>query len=209
MGVAMFPLDDSSLRGLPYRDRNFRSAKTHIGILDAEAGGTMDVAEFAIQIKREKRQSEVAICIPSKGLEAIALRGRDVEWRLCEWWEKWRHNIAVDCGAMYNVNGPVFLVLEKTDTKQAYNCYYAGHETETNLHVSGKVADRAEATIEVGFSCQEIGNFGFRDCPKQLDGKKWSIFLRKQDLKLFRFSFQSVFRLLCQYMGPIFSSAKV
>ena len=184
LGIARFHLDDSSSKGNKYC-QTFSSTRTRMVDLNAEAGGTLGATEFTVKVEKQKAESDVAVCIPSDPLEVIALRGEDVEWQLRAWWEEWRHNIACNCGSLID-NSPIFLVLEKTDTDQVFNCYYKGTESETNLRLKGNLVDRARISLEAGFACEEIGNFGFKESPRE-EGRKWSIFIQKEELKLFRF----------------------
>ena len=184
LGIRRFHLDDSTREGYKY-NQIFSSARTQAVELTTEVGGTLGPTEFAVKVEKREVESDVAVCIPSKPLNVIALRGEDVDWQLRTWWEEWRHNIACACGSIIEDN-PVFLVLEKTDTDQVFNCYYKGTESETNLRLKGNLVDRARMSFEAGFTCEEIGNFGFKQCPVE-EGGKWSIFIQKLDLKLFRF----------------------
>lgn len=135
--------------------------------------GTLD-----LKVRRSDKSTEVAMCIPSEPMEVVTLTD---DWALRQWWENWRHNIALAFGHV-NHASPLFLVLEKTDTPQVANCYYNGEESETNLRVSGAITDLTRMSMEAGFSCNEIGNFGFKTACHALDGKMWSIFIRTEKL---------------------------
>ena len=112
---------------------------------------------------------------------------RNVDHTLREWWDQWRHNIASSVGYLSHV-GPIFLVLEKTDTAQVTNCYYAGKDTSTNLKILGRLANRVKLAFEAGYSCTEIGGFDFKSSPVQSDGQRWSIFIKTEKLQVVAFS---------------------
>ena len=187
MNVPMLTFEDSSA-AIQYECQAFASAHIHITDSVAEVDGSLPgTSGITIQVEKGKNESEVAVCIPSKPLEVIALRARRSELLLRAWWDEWGFNIARGLGSMITDVGPIFLVLQKTDTDQAANCYYMGKESKTRLCVSGNIADKAKISIEAGFSCQEIGAFGFKNSVRQFNGQKWSIFIRNEKLRLVRF----------------------
>jgi hypothetical protein len=93
------------------------------------------------------------------------------------------------------------LVLEKTDTEQFANCYYAGRDTATKLKVSGTVANIAQVSLHAGFSFQESGDFGFKtSC--YLPGEKWAIFIRSEKLYIIWFTkFKSLAARIWQFVS--------
>lgn len=120
----------------PYNCKPFSSYKVSVETASLRARGTLTprVMDLDIEVKRESDSKEVAVCIPSAPLEICALREDRSDLILRRWWENWRHNIAFSLGAYRNI-GPLFFVLEKTDTEQFSNCYYAGQNNETKLRV--------------------------------------------------------------------------
>lgn len=148
------------------------------------------VTDLDIHIKRASATKEVAFCIPSDPMEICALTDRYTDFQIRQWWADWRHNIALHFGTLRSTGrniGPLFFVLEKTDAEQYANCYYKGREKETNLKVSGTMANIAQFSIQAGFSCAETGNFGFKTSP-YLPGKRWVIFMQSEKLFVILFA---------------------
>ena len=186
MGIDM-PSVQGTFKTSPYTCRTFSSTFVKAVDLDAQiAGDVPEIAEVKVVVERRENEYDLAVCIPSKPLEVIILED---DWDLRRWWEEWRHNIAVSVGPPTSSHvGPIFLVLEKTDTDQFSNCYYQGKDTGTNLKILGRLVDVAKLAFEAGYSCTEIGGFDFKSSPIQPNGQKWSIFIRSEKLRCVRWS---------------------
>jgi len=188
-----------------YECRAFCSGNAKVLDLGAEAGATANIAEFSISVEKSLTQTDFAACIPSKPLKNIGLYGPSEHFNLLLWWRKYSPAIAADCGdMMLSEIGPIFLVLQKTETDQVSNCYYSGKESKTSLQVRGSVADKVKLAIHAGFSCTEIGNFGFRHWLQQ-EGKKWCIFMKTEKHKRFRWrKLKSRISAVWQYLPACF-----
>src|SRR5947207_10969176 len=120
--------DESSPR--TFMCRTFRS--TFLKVIDFNGdiiAAIPESAGFQIAVENNQRNAGVAVRIPSTPLDVLGLRNKSFDLKLRGWWEQWRHNVAVSVEQMLSTSrdvGPVFLVLEKTVTDQASNCYYEG-----------------------------------------------------------------------------------
>ena len=171
----------------PFQCQTFSSTVVNAIDLTAQvSSGIPQTADINVVVEKKKGIYDVAVCIPSKPLEAISLKSAD--WTLRAWWDEWRHNIAVDVGPRtLSQVGPIFLVLEKTITDQVTNCYYAGQEARASLQILGKVADLAKIAFEAGYKCTQIRGFDFISSEPKSNQEKWSIFIRNEKLMVVAF----------------------
>jgi hypothetical protein len=171
---------------VPFNSRPFASEEVSVTTASANVGGNVQgVMDLDIQVTKTNNTKEVAVCIPSHPLDVCALRDRNSDYLVRRWWAEWRHNIALKFAIVQNI-GPLFLVLEKTDTEQFANCYYMGRNAETNLKLSGNVTNVAQLSLHAGFSGRENGLFGFK-WSAHLPDKKWAIFIRSEKLYIIYF----------------------
>lgn len=180
----------------PLNYRPIKSSKSRLEWVACNGGGTLPGAtDLEIQVKKERTSKEIAVCIPSSPLETVSLRDPSSDFRLRQWWKDYRHNIAVSYGAVGDI-GPLFLVVEKREADSFANCHYVGDESQTNLKISGHVSNFANLTLGAGFSCQETGNFGFKD-GAHFPGQKWTLFIRSAKITI------TVFRNLGRLMSQL------
>jgi hypothetical protein len=174
-------------------------SKTSILSIRTNAGSQVQgPMELDIDFTRDTNKEEAAICVPSHPVKIASLRDPNADFLLRKWWEQSRHNIAVCYGAVQGI-GPLFLVVEKREADQFTNCYYKGRETKTKLKLSGHVSKIATLALSAGFSCQEIGNFGFKD-GLPISGQKWVLFIRSAKLYITMFKkFKSMIAQIWQY----------
>jgi hypothetical protein len=157
------------------------------------------VTDLNIQLSKKSNTQKAAVCIPSDPMDVHALRGPGSDLLVRRWWAEWRHNIALNFGDVRHI-GPLFLVLQKTDTEQFANCYYTGRDSETSLKISGTVANVSQVSLRSGFSCLERGLFGFKTS-SHIPGKKWAIFIQSEKLYLIWFTkFKSIAARLWQFL---------
>lgn len=189
MGIQLPGFGDVSTP-VPYQCQTFTSTVVTVTDMQGKIATELPAAsEFQLLVKKSKSDSCVAVCIPSKPLDVIAIRGQFQDWQLENWWAESRHNIAAYLGPTLSREvGAIFLVLERTVTDQVTNCFYSGKESSTLLRIVGKMANLPHVSIDSGFSCNEIGCFGFTNKTPLLNGRKWTIFIRDSKLTAFAFT---------------------
>jgi hypothetical protein len=149
------------------------------GDLSANAHGIVDIG---LKVVKSSKKDRAAICIPSEPLDVCHIQN---DLSLRNWWDNWQHNITLSMGTARGI-GSLFFVLKRTETEDYANCYYEGEEVETELTISGSVANVGELAFHAGFAYRESGHFGFKRSPFS-PGDKWTIFIKS--LKGYIFSF--------------------
>ena len=165
--------------------QTFRSTAIKTIDLKFEVSGQLpETSEISLEVEKKDGVMDVAVCIPSNPIEQITLRQ---DFSLRGWWNDWGHNISSDL--MGRHVGPIFLVLEKTDTKQVANTYYKGRESSGRIKILGKIANLGKLAFEAGYSLTQLSGsaFEFTKYGLQPNDEKWSIFIRSEKLKTLRF----------------------
>ena len=171
-----------AFQSLDLNKASFCSNRVRVRQLSTEAGGGTHGISLTLKVDRAENIEEVGVCIPSAPMTTNNLRISESHFELMDWWHQNGSIVARNSGNLLGELGPLFLVVEKTETDQVSNCYYKGRDQSTQLLVSGNWLSQAQLKISAGFSCQETGDFGFQHWLPQV-GRRFSIFLKTKKLR--------------------------